>query len=81
VLADTIRSDSHQREPPTWGGHAWDDRVAFINTSDVADVAAAILVEGPGIAGTVRAKAPFASEASWWRGRPGRELPLGWHGA
>jgi hypothetical protein len=40
VLADMVRTDSHQRGPPTWGGHAGDDRVAFIDTRDVADVAA-----------------------------------------
>ena len=75
VLADMVRTDSHQGEPPTWGGHAGDDRVAFVDTRDVADVAAAILVEGPGIADTVRAKAPFPSEASWWRGDRATSCP------
>jgi hypothetical protein len=75
VLADMVRTDSHQRGPPTWGGHAGDDRVAFIDTRDVAGVAAAILVEGPGIADTVRVKAPFPSEASWWRGDRAASCP------
>jgi hypothetical protein len=80
VLADMVRTDSRQRGLPTWGGHAGDDRVALIDTRDVADVVAAILVEGPGIADTVRAKAPFPSEASWWRAA-GPRAARGWHGA
>ena len=70
------RTDSRQRELPTWGGHAGDNRVALIDTRDVA----AILVEGPGIANTVRAMAPFPSEASWWRAA-GPRAARGWHGA
>jgi hypothetical protein len=80
VLADMVRTGSRQRELPTWSGHAGDDRVALIDTRDVADVVAAILVEGPGIADTVRAKAPFPSDASRWRAASPRAA-RGWHGA
>jgi hypothetical protein len=80
VLADMARADFRQRELPTCGGHAGGDRDALIDTRDVADVVAAILVEGPGISGTVRAKAPFLSEASW-RQAAGPRAARGWHGA
>jgi hypothetical protein len=80
VRADMVRACSRQRELPSWSGHAGDDRVALIDTRDVADVVAAILAEGPGIAGTVRAKAPFPSEASWRRAA-GPRVVRGWHGA
>jgi hypothetical protein len=78
VLADMVRTDSHQREPPTWAATR-DDRVAFIETRDGTDVAAAVLVEDPGIADPVRAKV-FPSEASWWRAT-GPRTARGRHGA
>ena len=60
-----VRTDSHQRANRQPGAGTRDDRVALIDTRDVADVVAAILVEGPGIADTVRAKSSFPCEASW----------------
>ena len=75
-----VRACFRQRELPTWSGHAGDDRGALIDTRDVADVVAAILAEGPGIAGTVGAKVPFPSEASWWRAA-GPQAARGWHAA
>ena len=56
------------------------DRVAFIDTRDVADVAAAILVEGPGIAATVGAKAPSRPKLRGG-GATGPRAARGWHGA
>ncbi len=75
VLADMVRTDSPPGRAANLGRARWDDRVAFVDTRDVADVAAAILVEGPGIADTVRAMAPFPSEASWWRGDRAASCP------
>jgi hypothetical protein len=71
-----VRTGSRQRELPTWGGHAGDDRIALIDTRDVA----AILVEGPEIAVTIQVMAPFPSEASRWRAA-GLRAARGWHGA